>query len=270
MPKISKYYDKSADIKPFEGLTDFASEKKRELEMELESIDKIEIKDPKEEGISRAERERRLRKAKRYEEKKTLTEAEKKAEEIINAAHAEAEKIKARAANDGESEGFDIGFKAGYKKAYDENKARLDSECSGFLHELETCIRDVESKKNEIINNYKGELKDLALAIAEKVIHVSLKSSGEVIEKMILSSTDKLKTKSWAKIYISKGDAQRLMEGDSDFLRSISHISENVKIIAMDNENEGTCIVELPDQIIDSSVQTQLDNIKEILNNVGV
>ena len=33
---------------------------------------------------------------------------------------------------------------------------------------------------------------------------------------------------------------------------------------------EGTCIIELPDEIIDASVGTQMENIKDILNNVRV
>ena len=56
----------------------------------------------------------------------------------------------------------------------------------------------------------------------------------------------------------------------SEFLDAMSKLSENIKIITMDNGEEGTCIIELPDEIIDASVSTQLENIKDILNNVRV
>ena len=38
----------------------------------------------------------------------------------------------------------------------------------------------------------------------------------------------------------------------------------------MDKEEQGTCIVELPGEIIDISVPTQLENIKDIINNAKV
>ncbi len=60
------------------------------------------------------------------------------------------------------------------------------------------------------------------------------------------------------------------MEVDSELLESLSHLSDNVKIITMNNGDEGTCIIELPDEVIDASVGTQLENIKDILNNVRV
>ena len=38
----------------------------------------------------------------------------------------------------------------------------------------------------------------------------------------------------------------------------------------MDHEEAGTCIIELPDEIIDASVGTQIENIKDIINNARV
>ena len=58
------------------------------------------------------------------------------------------------------------------------------------------------------------------------------------------------------------------MEVDTEFLEALSGLSDNIKIITMDNGEDGTCIIELPDEIIDASVGTQLENIKDILNNV--
>ncbi len=50
-------------------------------------------------------------------------------------------------------------------------------------------------------------------------------------------------------------------------MQELSKLSDNVKIIMLEEEDAGTCIVELPDEVIDMSVKTQLENIKEILNN---
>ena len=84
---------------------------------------------------------------------------------------------------------------------------------------------------------------------------------------MVISATEKLKTREWAKVYIARCDAELMVEGDSALLRQLAHLSDHVKIVVMENETPGTCIIELPDEIIDASASTQMVNIKEILNS---
>ena len=59
-----------------------------------------------------------------------------------------------------------------------------------------------------------------------------------------------------------------MMEADADFIDELSRISDNVKFIVMDKETSGSCIIEMPEEIVDVSVNTQLENIKDILENV--
>ncbi|HCO28158.1 MAG TPA: flagellar biosynthesis/type III secretory pathway protein, partial [Lachnospiraceae bacterium] len=103
--------------------------------------------------------------------------------------------------------------------------------------------------------------------IAEKIIQTSLKSSGEIIKRMIVSATDKLKKTEWVKIYIDRFGYEKLLEVDSVLAAELSYLSDNIKIIVMDKEEIGSCIVEVPEEIIDLSVSTQLENIKDIINN---
>ncbi|MDD3142306.1 MAG: hypothetical protein PHX08_25540, partial [Lachnospiraceae bacterium] len=69
------------------------------------------------------------------------------------------------------------------------------------------------------------------------------------------------------KIYISASDSNRMVRGDAELIRELSNLSDNIKVVVMDNAEEGNCIIELPGEIIDISVNTQLQNIKDILNN---
>ncbi|MEI3361583.1 MAG: hypothetical protein V8R75_02855 [Oscillospiraceae bacterium] len=48
-----------------------------------------------------------------------------------------------------------------------------------------------------------GELRELAIAVAEKVIAISLRSSSEVIGRMIQAAVDKRKRREWVRIYIA-------------------------------------------------------------------
>ena len=43
-------------------------------------------------------------------------------------------------------------------------------------------------------------------------------------------------------------------------LTALSGLSDHIKIIPMAGDEEGTCIIEMPDEIIDASASTQLNN----------
>ena len=169
-------------------------------------------------------------------------------------------------------EGREKGCEDGRKKAYEEHREELREECLKLQQKIEKYVTDMEHAKERVTEQYLDDLKNIALAIGEKIVKTSLKSSGDVVKNMILAATDKLKKTAWAKIYISDDPEERAgdIRGDADLLRELSRISDNVKIIVMEDASPGTCIVELPQEVMDISVGTQMENIKEILNNAKV
>lgn len=193
-------------------------------------------------------------------------EAEEKAQQILKEAREQAEFLRKKAFEDGKKEGEQEGFRA----AYEQHKEEMGREMRLYQQRFGDAIREVGVQKDRILEKYVDDLKNISLAVAEKVIHTSIRSSEEIVKRMILSATEKLKKRQWAKIYVTKCNTGVNMEVDSELLESLAHLSDNVKIITMSNGDEGTCIIELPDEVIDASVGTQLENIKDILNNVRV
>lgn len=203
-------------------------------------------------------------------------ELAEKAEGMIADAQVQAQMIIQRAEQEGEAlhaqiyaQASEEGYQDGMQKAYEEHKARLDEETACFLVQVRDILQAYEEEKNALIDRNIDELKEIAIAIAEKVIQISLKTSDEIIKKMIVTATAKLKSKEWAKIYVSKQDSSLFVEGHSDILDAISHLSEHIKIVVMGDAAPGTCIIELPDQIIDASAGMQLENIRGILKGDG-
>jgi flagellar assembly protein FliH len=196
-----------------------------------------------------------------------IEKASNRAQEIVNQAREEAEKILADARETGYQEGYEAGLQEGRASAYEEHKAELDLHMEEFRETIKSTIESVTEEKNRILETYIDDLKRVTLTIAEKVIQTSLKSSGEIIKRMIVAAAGKLKKTQWVKIYVSQKDAGMMIQGDVGLLNELSHISGNIKIISMDHSEEGTCIIELPEEIIDVSVNTQIENIKGILNN---
>ncbi|WP_349946628.1 FliH/SctL family protein [Lacrimispora sp. BS-2] len=196
-----------------------------------------------------------------------LDQAKADSEDILNQAKADGEKLRAQAMEEGRQAGYDAGYEEGFRKAYEAHKEVLEARQEEFLEAMKNTIESVTQEKEKILDKYIDDLKKVTLTIAEKVIQTSLRSSGEIIKRMIVAAAGKLKKTQWVKIYVSQRDAGMMIQGDVGLLSELSHISGNIKIIAMDHEEDGACIIELPEEIIDVSVNTQLENIKGILNN---
>lgn len=197
-----------------------------------------------------------------------LDEALKRSQEILDVAREEARKIKDEAYQEGFDAGVRDGKEEGYWQVYNENSQKMEAERAVLIRAVEESITEMEEEKQKLLYQHMHDLKNIAIAIAEKVMRVSLQSSGDIIQRMIISSTEKLAKTQWAKIYISKLDAELMVEGDAQFLNALSYLSDNIKIIPMEHEEQGTCIIELPKEIIDASISTQMENIRGILNNV--
>lgn len=204
------------------------------------------------------------------EAQEALEEAKREAQEILERARAQAEEDLAAAKEEGYRTGYGTGYREGMARGEAECRENYKEKLAAFESDMRRALGSVETAKENCLRRYLDELKDCAIAIGEKVIHISLRSSGEVIKKMIVSATEKLKKTAWVKIYINKCDYDMMMETDADILDELSHLSDNIKFIVMDKEERGNCIIEMPEEIVDVSVSTQIENIKDILENVRI
>ncbi len=201
-----------------------------------------------------------------------LGESLVKAEKILEAARKEAELIKNNAYEEGytngKQDGYSTGFESGMEEGVEEGRQGYLQKKQELEELVKSYIEDVQLEKDKILESYMDDLKEIALSIGEKIVKTSLRSDSRVVERMIIAATGKLRKSAWAKIYVgSMGEKGTDVKADPRFLQELEHLSDNVKIVMMDGVEPGTCIVERPDEIIDVSVGTQLENIREIMNN---
>ena len=203
-------------------------------------------------------------------------EARRDADEILAEARREAERIKAQAREDADQEsrevfakaredGYQEGYVAGMAQASEESKQLREEQAKRQEEEVHRFMEQAGVALDRQMDRSVDELRDLAMAVAEKVVCVSLKSSADVISRMIQTAIDKRKKKEWVHIYISECDAKRLTQIPASLSAALSALSDRVRIIPMSDDESGTCIIEMPDEIVDASASTQLDNLRTIL-----
>ncbi len=203
------------------------------------------------------------------EAEKLMNEAKKDAEAYRERAYAELEAELEELRRSAREDGYREGFEQGIAEARVENMAELQRQSQEQAKTVKQFLEDAAREKAELIEKSKEELKDLSLAIAEKVIRISLKSSSDIILKMIEAATDKHKRCEWAHIYIADCDTKSMALTIPELTSALRHVSDRVRIIPMADDESGTCIIELPDEIIDASVSTQMDAIKSVLSGTG-
>lgn len=197
-----------------------------------------------------------------------LLEARRQAEELLEQARAQAETIREEAREAGYSRGLEEGRQAGRAEALGEMEASLEEQRKLADEELSGAVRSIERAKDKCIREYLDQLRDCAFAVAEKVIHTSLEASGDIIKRMIVFETEKLKKTAWLKIYLEKLDYDIMMEADADLVTELTRVSDNIKFVVMEKEQRGSCIIETPEEILDIGVETQMENIRDITGTI--
>jgi flagellar assembly protein FliH len=194
-----------------------------------------------------------------------LKQAREEAETILAdaraAAKAEQEEIRMGARD----EGYREGYAQGIAKAMDDAQRDREAVAAQLEQEVQAFLEKADMAREEFITQSQDELLDLCIAVAEKVVRVSLKSSSEVIVRMIQTATERMKRQEWVHIYISGCDTKGIAKISPALTTALGALSQHVKIIPMGDDEGGTCIVETPEEIIDASVSTQMTNIRDLL-----
>ncbi len=219
---------------------------------------------------------KRLQESAEREAEQIIAHAKEQAAVILetarSAAKREAQALCEEKQEEGYQEGFtegrEAGYRAGQEQAMEESRNQIHAQQQQILDDVERFFRDAADQRDMMFVRAEDQMRDLALAVAEKVLRISLQSSGEIVARMVQHATEKLKRREWVRVYISKGDAQRCVQADIELANSLASLSEHVKIVPMESEDPGTCIIEMPDEIIDASASTQMENIRNMLEDM--
>ncbi len=167
-------------------------------------------------------------------------------------------------------EGYQRGYADGMAAAQRDAQEELNRRAADQASAIEAFLEGAAKARDRVIDSCREELKDLALAIAEKVIRVSLRGSTDILRRMVEAATEKKKRCEWAHIYVADCDVRGSANTIPELISAMRGISDRVRVVAMADDESGTCIIEMPDEILDASVSTQLGNIRETLGNASL
>ena len=201
----------------------------------------------------------------RIQAEELLKDARRQAEALLDQARDQIRQETEQARQQAREEGYRQGFGEGMEKAALENRSRQEELRGRDAEQFARALEDADRARDELLVQTREELCELALTVAEKVIHVSLRSSRDVLARMIQTATEKLRRREWVHIYVGGCEAGALAQITPELTRMLAGLSDHIKLIPMADDELGTIVIEMPDEIIDASASTQLNNIREAL-----
>lgn len=200
-----------------------------------------------------------------------LEDAYKRGNEEIRNAEKEAKEILHQAKKDGYKTGYENGKKNGYEEGYNNGYKTGYEEGE---KESEKLIQDAINIKNQYIeirnkalHQAEKDIIDLVISIYEKVLYQKVEEDKELIVSLVLKGIENLEISEELTIIVSKDDYEVVKNAENLILSKASLIKD-LDIRINSDMKKGDCMLETTMGSVDVGLQSQLDEVKDLLTNI--
>lgn len=185
--------------------------------------------------------------------------AKSSAAEALRKAQAECDSIKEQAHNDGFAAGFDEGKKTAEKK------------CASYLEAAASFLGEINSHKEAYYISNEEELRKTVVEAVEKIVLEKLHEDDKIVERIIGQAAKNFRNSDFLKVMVLESEVSKEFRTDKEYVRNIAAGIPEIEIeyLPPDETAEGTVVLDNGSEIIDASVPTQLEFLKEIVGNSG-
>ncbi len=193
--------------------------------------------------------------------------AEAQAEQILLAAEAHAEELRAEA--------WQLGHTTGSLQAESEFEATVEAEVQQRLQErlrylvpaLQTATNQLIQDREQILLQWESAAIQLSLTLAERIVRRELQLQPEVPRALIAEILQLTAGASSIVLRLNPADVQEIETNSADW-HELFATSVTLKVIADSQVTRGGCLVETPQGEIDGRIETQLARLaSELMGN---
>lgn len=202
--------------------------------------------------------------------------AKKTAEALIEQAKAKAQKVTDDHASEGYERGYADGFKKGQTDGFDQGKKRgLKEGHSEAVNEARQQFQPLvaswedagkawDDYHNQLDMDARDSVIELALRLAEKIIHRQLLVDANVIVDQVTAALKSLTGATNLSIHINPEDRPAMSEVMPELLETFSQF-KHMRVVDDANIGKGGCILIHEHGRLDASIETQLRRAVELL-----
>ncbi len=168
----------------------------------------------------------------------------------------EAESMRSQAYSEGWQEGYVQGKQAGREEA--------DKELQEATQALAEALEKVNSLRSSLLRQNKQDMVRLVLTISEQVIQAEVRTREDIIQQAVEKAIQSAVQSEECRIKVNPRDMEVVQEKKPLFLASVSGLKDIV-FEAEESVTPGGCIVESEQGMVDATIETQLEKIREQL-----
>ncbi len=243
--------------------------KPKAVEIDDDDIDEVEEKNRQIEQRIQIEVSNRLaaqQRALSEKEKKAFEDIQNQKNKIVSEALLQAKKIKDDAEHDAiiikenaREKGYEEGLEDGKREAVEQQQKNIDATVK--------LLADINQAKESLYISHENEILDLAYEITQKITLSEIKTDKSIVFNIVKQALKSFRNSDYVKISLAKSDVSADVVTDEEFLKKIAGNIPYIDIELLPDAKSGTVLLDNDKEIIDASVPTQLDLLKEILNN---
>ncbi len=166
----------------------------------------------------------------------------------------------------GKEEGRKKGLEIGYQEGLTEGKRESEEISRKTIEFMHGVIEGIDDGRHDLLKKYQDDLKDLAFIIAQKIVRKEMEEHTENIKNIIENAAQMCKNQDYLRVVVSP-ESYKLLLGDEDLAEKLNAYSNDVKFVPDATMKNTDCIIETPLGMIDAGVDTQLENVKAMIND---
>lgn len=192
--------------------------------------------------------------------------AKGKADYIIRSAEAEASRLSEEAGTKAE-ELFEQERRRGFQQGLEEGRKKGMEQCSSYIKAGARFLSEINARKEAYYLSHSEELEELVLEMVRKITLREIELNHEILTDILKNAAKSFRNSDSLKVSLAKGDISEEVVTDKAFLESIAAGIPDIEVELLPEAVSGTVILDNGSEILDASVPTQLEFLKEIMEN---
>jgi len=201
----------------------------------------------------------------------TLSAARTAADELINQARLDAEKIKQEAYRQAQLESEQIkqeahksAFDQGYRDGCREGMAKANEEGETIREMALDVLKQAEESRRQVLSSLEGSIIELAREIAEKLLSVQLSLAPDIVVNVAMDSLRLVADRLHVVLYINPAELA-LYENKKEELIGLLPAKAELQIIADASVQPGGCRVDTDNGQVDATMETRREALLKAL-----
>ena len=154
---------------------------------------------------------------------------------------------------------------AGLQRRPQEGNSRQDGGIGRLIERIEDTVSEKRSAVEARLNEYEQMLVALSVEIASKVLQHKIEQDDSVLTELVRLTVNEARNSDWISVTLS--DKLKMSLQELERIISPAIMDGRFEVITK-NVPPGTCIVETPDGIVDASIETQINNLKNMIEHI--